>query len=302
MAERTELIFDSGGVDCAAYLYRPASWQVAATPDAPCVVMAPGFTATRDDGLPAYAQRFAEAGLAVLLFDYRHFGASGGEPRQLVDVGRQHEDYHAAVRCARNLAGIDPDRIVLWGTSFSGGHVIAVAARDFRIAAVIAQVPFDGLAAAWQISPRTMVRLAASGVQDAVRSVLSRPPVLVAAIGHPGQVAVITAPDAEPGMRALVAQDSRWRNELTARALLTLPLYRPGQRAEHLGMPVLVCVADGDRITPPGPAVRMAARAPRGELRRYPVGHFEIYHGETFQQVIGDQIKFLRQHRLAAVG
>jgi fermentation-respiration switch protein FrsA (DUF1100 family) len=164
MFERTELTFDSGGVDCAAYLYRPT-----AAGEVPCVVMAHGFAATRDDGLPAYAQRFAEAGLAVLLFDYRHFGTSGGgEPRQLVDVGHQHEDYHAAIRCARHLDGADPDRIVLWGSSFSGGHVIAVAAGDSRVAAVISQVPYaDGLIVAWQTPPPTMLRLAAAGVQDA---------------------------------------------------------------------------------------------------------------------------------------
>ncbi|MFN2495353.1 MAG: alpha/beta hydrolase [Pseudonocardiaceae bacterium] len=298
MAKRTELTFDSGGVDCLAYLYRPAG----AGREVPCVVMAHGFTSTRDDGLPAYAECFAAAGLAVLLFDYRHFGASGGQPRQLIDVGRQQEDYHAAVRCARALDGVDPDKIVLWGTSFSGGHVIAVAARDSRVAAVIAQLPFaDGLAVAWQIPPRTQLRLTATGVQDAVGSLLGRPPVLVPVVGRPGEVAAMTDPEAEPGMRALVAENSRWRNAVTARTLLTLPLYRPGHRAEHLGMPVLVCVADADRITPPGPAVRMARRAPRGELRRYPSGHFGLYQGETFQQVVGDQVEFLRQHGLAAV-
>ncbi|MGH3797007.1 MAG: alpha/beta hydrolase [Pseudonocardiaceae bacterium] len=298
MVERTELTFDAGDVYCAAYLYRPA----VATGEVPCVVMAHGFSATRDDGLPAYAQRFADAGLAVLLFDYRHFGASGGEPRQLIDVGRQHEDYHAAVRYARGLDGVDPDRIVLWGSSFSGGHVIAVAARDFRVAAVIAQVPYaDGLAVARQIPPRILVRLGAAGVQDAVAGLLGRPPKLVAAVGHPGQVAAMTDPEAEPGMRALVAEHSLWRNEITARSLLAAPLYRPAPRAEHLGMPVLVCVADNDRITPPAPAIKMAQRAPRGELRRYPVGHFEIYQGDTFEQVIGDQLDFLGRHRLTRV-
>jgi pimeloyl-ACP methyl ester carboxylesterase len=263
--------------------------------------MAHGLASTRDDGLPAYAQRFAEAGLAVLLFDYRHFGASGGQPRQLVDVGRQHEDYHAAIRYARTLDGIDPDRIVLWGSSFSGGHVIAVAARDFRVAAVITQVPYaDGLAVAWQASPRTLFRLAAVGLQDAVRVLLGRPPKLVPAVGQPGQIAAMTAPEAESGMRALVGEDSQWRNEVTARTLLALPLYRPGLRAENLGMPVLVCVADDDRITPPAAAIRMAQRAPRGELRRYPGGHFEIYQGEMFERVVADQLEFLRQHGLTA--
>ena len=298
MAERTELTFDSAGVDCAAYLYRPAG----AGANMPCVVMAHGFSSTRDDGLPAYAERFAAAGLAVLLFDYRYFGASGGQPRQLIDVGRQHEDYHAAIRCARALDGVDPDKIVLWGTSFSGGHVIAVAARDFRVAAVITQLPYaDGLAVAWQVPLRTQIRLAARGMQDAVGSLLGRPPVLAPAVGRPGEVAAMTDPEAVPGMRALVAENSRWRNEVTARTLLTLPLYRPGRHAEHLGMPVLVCVAEADHITPPGPAVRMAQWAPRAELRRYPGGHFGLYQGETFQQVVEDQVEFLRQYGLVAV-
>lgn len=297
MAERTELTFDSGGVDCAAYLYRPA----ATTGRVPCVVMAHGFASTRDDGLPAYARRFAEAGLIVLLFDYRHLGSSDGEPRQLIDVGRQQEDYHAAIRYARTLTDVDPDRIVLWGSSFSGGHVIAVAARDFRVAAVISQLPYaDGLAVAWKIPLRTQLRLAGAGVQDAVGALLGRAPKLVAAVGDPGEVAAMTAPEAEAGMRALVPAGSLWRNEVTARSLLTAPLYRPGPRAERLGMPVLVCVADDDPITPPGPAIRMADRAPRGELRRYPGGHFGLYQGERFEHVISDQIEFLCEHGLTA--
>jgi uncharacterized protein len=298
MPVRTELIFNSSGVDCAAYLYRPT-----AASEVPCVVMAHGFAATRDDGLPAYAQRFAEAGLAVLLFDYRHFGASGGEPRQLIDVGRQHEDYHAAIRCARHLDGVDPDRIVLWGSSFSGGHVIAVAASDSRVAAVISQVPFvDGLIGTWQTPLPTLFGLVAAGVRDVAGRLRGRPPRVVPAFARPGQVAMITDPEADPGMRALVGARSQWRNEVVARTLLTLPLYRPGRRAGHLGMPVLVCVADADRITPPGPAVRMAARAPHGELRRYPAGHFGVYQGEMFAQVVEDQLDFLRRHGLVCRG
>jgi fermentation-respiration switch protein FrsA (DUF1100 family) len=299
MVERTEVTFDSSGVECAAYLYRPASGSGAV----PCVVMAHGFTATRDDGLPAYAERFAEAGLAVLLFDYRYFGASAGEPRQLIDAGRQQEDYHAAIRYARAVDGVDKDRIVLWGTSFSGGHVIAVAARDFRVAAVISQVPFaDGVSAALQVPLKIQLRLGLAGLQDALGSLRGQPPRFVPAVGKPGEVAVMTTPEAEPGMLSLIAAHSRWRNEVTARTMLTLPLYRPAPRAENLGMPVLVCVAADDAITPPEPAVRMAERAPRGELVRYPGGHFELYQGEAFRQAVADQVDFLRRHELATVG
>src|SRR4051812_20996298 len=131
MAAPEDIRIPSHGEQLAAYLYRPESTQG----DVPCVVMAHGFPATRDDGLPAYAKAFQDAGFAVVLFDYRHFGASTGEPRQLLDVNRQHDDYRAVIAWARQFDGIDPDRIVLWGSSFSGGHVLAVAAGDPRLPA-----------------------------------------------------------------------------------------------------------------------------------------------------------------------
>src|SRR5688500_8952192 len=87
---RLDVTFRSGADRCAAWLYVPD-----ATP-APCVVMAHGFAAPRRDSLEPYAVRFAEAGFATLLFDFRHFGDSEGEPRQVLDVGRQQEDYRAA--------------------------------------------------------------------------------------------------------------------------------------------------------------------------------------------------------------
>ena len=104
--------------------------------------MAHGFSGVREQRLDAYAERFADAGLAVLLFDYRHFGASDGEPRQYLSIRCQLDDWRAAVAHARGLDGVDPDRVALWGTSFSGGHVIAIASEDARIAAVVSQAPF----------------------------------------------------------------------------------------------------------------------------------------------------------------
>lgn len=296
MAERTDVVFDSGGQSCAAYLYRPAE----APGSVPCVVMAHGFTGTRDDRLPAYAERFSAAGMAVLVFDYRHFGASGGVPRQLLSVRRQLDDYRAAIRYARSCAGIDPDRIGLWGSSFSGGHVLAVAAGDARIAAVVAQAPFvDGFTAMRLVPPWTLLRLLVAGLGDRLGGLLGRAPYLVAAVAEPGKRAAMTHPEAKPGFDAIVAPSSRWRNEFAARLALTIAFYRPGRHAQHLGMPVLVCVADDDHTTPPAPAVRMADRAPRGALRRYPCGHFDVYLGERFEQVVGDQVEFLRTHLVA---
>lgn len=93
------------------------------------LVMAHGLGAIKEMRLDAFAQRFADAGYAALVFDYRHFGDSTGEPRQLLDITLQRQDWSAAVDFARTLPGVDGSRIVCCrGTSFSGGHVIATAA------------------------------------------------------------------------------------------------------------------------------------------------------------------------------
>ena len=147
-----EIGFESAGERCAAWHWSGAGDAFLGDGGRPCVVMAHGFGHTADSGLHAYAERFAAEGLEVLLFDYRNFGASTGEPRQLVDYRRHRADYRAAVEFARDIDGVDAERIVLWGTSYSGGHVIAIAAADPRIAAVISQVPaVDGRAAVLEI-------------------------------------------------------------------------------------------------------------------------------------------------------
>ena len=290
---REDLTFDSAGTALAAWLYRPSA---ADDGPVPCVVMAHGFSATRRDGLEPYAGRFADAGFGVLLFDYRGFGESGGEPRQVIDIGAQQDDYRAAIRAAARVPWVDASRIALFGSSFSGGHVVTVASGDARIAAVIAQAPFaDGLAQLRITPPLTSARMTLDALRDAAGAALGRPPVTLPAAGPPGTYAVMTAPEAEPGFRAIVGEDSRWRNEVAARVMLRIGLWRPVKDAARVACPLLVCVCDADETTPPEPAVQMAQNAPRGEIVRYPIGHFDIYVGEAFERAIEDQVAFLER-------
>jgi dipeptidyl aminopeptidase/acylaminoacyl peptidase len=128
-ARRLDLRFPCGDDSCAAWLYLPPPRDPrAAAP--PVVVMAHGFAGTRDVGLPFFAERFAREGLAAFVFDYRHFGASGGAPRQLVDPWRQLEDWKAALAYARGLPEVDGTRAALWGTSLGAGHALVTAAGD----------------------------------------------------------------------------------------------------------------------------------------------------------------------------
>lgn len=120
-------------------------------------------------------------------------------------MGLQLQDWAAAVAYARTLPGIDANRIGLWGTSFSGGHVIATAARLPGIAAVVSQCPFtDGIDSARTLSPSITARITALAMRDFAAAGLGRPPVMVPIVGHPGEVALMNAPDAYPGFLRLV--------------------------------------------------------------------------------------------------
>ncbi len=288
-AARSDSAFSSAGLRCAAWLYEPDG-----DGPHPCVVMAHGFSAVREQRLDAYAERFAAAGMAVLVFDYRNFGASEGQPRQLLSIAGQLADWRAAVAHARNLPRVDASRVAVWGSSFSGGHVIAVAAADPAIAAVISQAPFtDGLSAIAVGGARQALRLTAAGLRDALSMLLGRQPAYLPAVGPPGSLAVMTDPDAAAGFAKLDPPGSSWENRVAGRVALTVGAYRPYAKFAKLRQPVLVAACDQDRTTPPGPAIKAAEKSPNAQLVRYPIGHFDIYVEPQFQTTIADQTDFL---------
>ena len=283
-----DLGFDSSGDECRAWLFMPDIDRP------PLVILGHGLGATREHGLAPYARRFAEAGMATLAFTYRHFGDSGGHPRQLLDIEHQLSDWAAALDWARNFDEIDSSRIALWGSSFGGGHVIEVAARDGGVAAVVSQCPFtDGFAAARAASPRSLVRAAIPALRDELARILNKPPVMVPLVGPPGSAALMTSPDSEAGYRALIPPDTDFSNDVAARFIGRASFYRPGRSARNVKAPILFCICDTDAVAPATTALRYAATAPRGEVKRYPIGHFDIYLGEPFEQAVADQTEFL---------
>lgn len=293
-----DVAFTSDGVSCAGDLYLPAG----SSGSVPCLVIGHGFSGTK--GLArGFAERFAETGLAVLVFDYRHFGASGGQPRQLVDVNKQRADYHAAVAFARTYPGIDPRRVAIWGTSLSGGHVLSVAAEDPRIAAVVAQVPLIDARRTGRttrqrlqrVCTRSTLKLFLAAGRDVLHALFGRPPYLARVVGTPGQAAVFTDPHVREVFAALGGEAAGWRNAFAPRFLFGLPRYRAGM-AERLQMPLLVCVAEHDLEASAPFATSIAALAPRGEVRQYPVGHFDVYVDPVREQIIVDQVAFMRSH------
>jgi uncharacterized protein len=303
--EPRDVSFPSHGDACAAWHLTGEGEDFASERGRPCVVMAHGFGGTKDSGLLPFAEAFAEAGMDVLLFDYRGFGESGGEPRQFAWPPRHREDYAMAVQFARGLEGVDPERIVLWGTSWSGGHVVYVAADDPRIAGVISQSPdLDGFETLNQIrrygGPRQQLRLTWVGIQDAIRMARNQEPLMIGAVGPPGSLAGLSTADSEPGMLAIAGPT--WRNEVTGRAVFAEWTNRAITRMDKLRCPILVQIADRDMIAPPAAARAAAWRAKgRVEVREYPCEHFDVYVGDWQKRVAADQLHFLRRHLGAAV-
>ncbi|OBI79275.1 alpha/beta hydrolase [Mycobacterium asiaticum] len=296
MPEREDVWFTSGADRISAWLYRPAGDGAV-----PLIVMAHGLGAVRTMRLDAYAERFSAAGYACLVFDYRNFGDSEGQPRQLLDIDMQLADWAAAVAFARTLPGVDSNRIALWGTSFGGGHVITSAARLTGIAAAVAQCPFtDGLASIGAINPATAARITALGIRDVIASRLGKRPVVIPTAGRPGEVALMTAPDAYDGYLNLVPDGVELPNEVAARVGLKVLIYRPGRNAAKITCPILFCVCETDSVAPAGPTLRYAAKAPRGEIKTYPEGHFAIYVDDAFERVVTDQIAFFHRHLQSA--
>ncbi|HEY7432993.1 MAG TPA: alpha/beta fold hydrolase [Streptosporangiaceae bacterium] len=296
MATREKVRFASGGTECAALHYRGTNGG--------CVIMAGGAAVTKEPGTDLFARRFHDAGFSVLAFDHRHFGESGGQPRQVIRIGEQLDDWQAAIGFAASLPGVDPTRIAVWGFSLAGGHAFRLAAAHPELAAVVAQTPLaDGRAVApnalRHMTPLALLRLTAMGVADAAGRLLRRPPLLVPLAGEPGSVATLTTPDALDGAHALSPGNKYpdWQQAVAASWVLRAGFYRPGRYASRVRCPLLVVACEQDQTVLAGPAVAAAGRAPRGELVRLPGGHYAPFLG-GHEQAVAAELSFLRRHLL----
>ena len=294
-----EITFVSQGVECAAWHFTAAGDALATPAGRPVVVMAHGLAGTVDSGLAPFAERLAGVGLDVLAFDYRGFGASGGRPRQTVSIAGQVEDYRAAMTAAAALPGVDPQRLVLWGVSLSGGHVLEAAADRPDVAAVVSLTPLvDGLAAGRHAlashQPSEMARSTLAGLRSRVSAAVGRPPVMMPVVARPGEMGALTLEGSYEDYLAMAGPT--WRNEIDASMGFELGNQRATKAADRVTAPVLVQIADLDRSAPPHAAGKAAVKA-RAEVRHYPCDHFDVWPGKPwFEPAAAHQVAFLVRH------
>jgi pimeloyl-ACP methyl ester carboxylesterase len=294
---RDKVYFQSRGERCAAWHY-PGS-------NSGCVVMAGAFAVPKEPATDLFAKRFNQAGFTVLAFDYRRLGESEGHPRLVVKIQDSLEDWHAAIEFAKTLPDVDPAKVAVWAFSASGGHIFPVAARHPELAAAIAQTPLvDAPAAtpgaARYSTPWAQLRLIGTALLDTAGGLIGREPILVPLIGERGTVAMLSTPDGLRGGEALhTDRYPQWQQKVAARSILSLSFYRPRRHASRVRCPLLVLVCEEDRTAPPGPAIRAAEHAPRGEVVRIPGGHYEPFMA-GHDQAAELELSFLSRHLLNA--
>lgn len=276
----------------AADFYRPQTTHQPAV-----IIMAHGLAALRQFKLVQYAKRFAEAGYAVVLFDYRYWGGSTGHPRELVSIQAQLEDWRTMIAHVAKRKSIDSRRIVLWGTCLSGGHVLSLAAELNSMQAVIAQVPFVDGAESKKLYPLLQLSKALKiSSQDYMGAKVAMPAKTLPVVAEK-ELCFMPTPDSYRGYLSIVHTDCFWSGAIPARAFFELIRYRPIQQVRKITVPVLFIAAQHDSLIPIESSRETATNiAPFVQYHEWEMQHFDIYHPPYFEQAIATQLEFLHQH------
>ncbi len=300
---REDIEFSAEGVTLRGWLYRPE----AASQPVPGIVMAHGYNCIKELYLDKFAECFAQMGFAVLAFDNRNFGDSDGEPRQELDPWQQVRDYRHAITFMQTQSYVDPARIGIWGTSYSGGHVLVVAALDRRVQCVVSQVP---TISGWQsmlrrVQPADWIALRAQFDQDRQNRFNGLSPKLVPMITNPDDkgTASHASRDAWDFFTGHLSSPedqwrfAKWRNEVTLRSVEMYSEYEPGNYIERIApMPLLMIVADNDVVAVTDLALDAFNRA-HGikKLHLFRGGHFSVYI-ELFKELSHEAGQWFKSH------
>ncbi|MEM9709133.1 MAG: alpha/beta hydrolase [Pseudomonadota bacterium] len=284
------------GTELAGWLYE------AATTPAPCVIMAHGFSATKEMHLAGFAETFQAAGMNVLVYDNRNLGQSGGEPRGEIDPDQQISDYRDAITWVQSLDSVDEDRIGIWGSSYSGGHVLVVAAKDRRVKCVISQVPLVyGLENAQRLvrSDHWAGLRAAFGADRAGRLRGDAPLSLPVVGDGPEDDCALPTDDSRVFFHGLSeANRGAWVNEITLRSMELFTEYEPGTWISRIApTPLMLVVARDDHLTPADLALRAYENAHEPKkLLVLDCAHFEAYTEGPFDVSAPAQRAWFAEH------
>jgi cephalosporin-C deacetylase-like acetyl esterase len=292
---RKDVSFTSKGLRCSGWLYVPDDLK--AGQKAPAIVMAHGFTGVKESILPDFAALFAKAGFATLVFDFRYFGESEGEPRSQVFPLEMVEDIRNAITWVSDQPEVDSQRIGIWGASFGGGLVLYAGTYDRRVKAVVSQVPYApspelrraGDPQGWDEMTKTLLRDRVARYKTGVVNYMK----VVATEGEP-----CVLPGKEAYEEYMALETPNWRNQVTLESLEKIREFDSAGMI-HMMSPtaLLLIVAEKDSFFPPNlvKAIYDRALEPKA-MSVLPVKHFEIYGEPWLSKAAGLAIGWYEKH------
>jgi hypothetical protein len=284
MQRRTS--FESKGLKCSVTFYTPD--KAVSGDRCPAIVMAHGIGLTKEMGLPQFAELFVQAGFVVSLFDYRYLGASEGEPRGQIIPAEQHEDFRNAITWTQLQSEVDPERIGLWGFSYSGGHALHLAAFDPRVKAIVAQMPTVNafLISRRAASPLELDELTKMVSLDRIKRYQTGEVSYLPLVAPPGQPSFLATPDAFTWVESTKsASEGRWENRLTFESIEHCLYYEPVPHLEAI-FPTPLCLIVGEKDFLASPDLTAAVYAGAMEPKSLTIlkgGHFDGFQGEGFE-------------------
>jgi uncharacterized protein len=296
--DRRDVTFTSEGLKLAAWYYVPKGMK--GDEKRPAIVMAHGFSAPKEALLQNFADRFAAAGFVVTVFDYRFLGASEGEPRGQIFPSQQIEDYQNAITWTQMQKEVDPERIGVWGTSYSGAHVLHLGAFDRRVKAVVSQVMLvDGPANAARLNRADILPLTVGLLaQDRAQRYASGKVNYVPVVAPEGSPSALPTPESYDFFLKVVQTNApRWENRVTLESMEKFLEYTPGANIHRISpTPLLMVVGEHDRLTPTDLALEAFGRAREPKkLVIFKGGHFDAYQEPGLKTTAGEATAWFKQ-------
>ena len=289
--------FRSKGLNCSAFLYIPEKSSVEIT--LPAIVMAHGLSGVKEQALPQVADKFAAAGFVTLLFDYRFFGDSEGEPRNQVFPLEMVEDYRNAISWISGLPEVNPQRIGIWGTSLSGSLVLYTGTFDRRVRAIVAQVPaLFSPVLRYARNPEKWDSDSNAILQDRIERYRTGTVNYVNIVAPPGQPCVLPGKEAYDFFMSTRETAPNWLNQMTTESMEKMREFDVVSSAHLLSpTPALFIPAENDGLVSPDTLTMIYEKLSEPKsIASLPITHFEIYHDPWLSKAADIAIDWYREH------
>lgn len=291
--QKQKSTFNVNGTELTGFFLLPDGFEG----KLPLVVMANGFATEWQFGTEGFIQAVTDSGIAAFVFDYRFFGQSAGEPRQVLSTNDQLEDFKAAIDHAIGFDFIDAERFAIWGSSLGGGHAITMAGKFPNAKALVAQVPHCCSRAAFkEVSLSSILKGMSFAIADSLKSLVGGVPIEIPIVQNPDKYAVMNHTGWKESYLKIAADSPTWKNSIPARSLLKAGDYRPILSAPNIKCPALIVAGRHDAGVPFQAVVETVENMPNGELYAYDGEHFDVYYGDKMPAIVEKEVTFLNEH------